>query len=355
VAEVADSTQSMALGRPTRPDEPGARVMVAGATGYTGALAAELVWRHPDLELAAVTGRSEIGTPLRQLYPRYEVPMEISELDLSGLDDVEAAIVAYPHGASAPVVAEMRGRGLTVVDLSADFRLGDLPTYERFYGPHGAPDLLDGAVYGLPELGREAVVDAGLVANPGCYPTATILALAPLARQGLIEDLVVDAKSGVSGAGRDKGEATAFATVTENVAAYGPVGHRHRPEIAEKLAGLAPAGAGIESLTFVPHLVPLDQGELVSCYVRAGREVGQTELDRLYQEAYRDEPFVTVTDSPPGMRDVRDSNRCHIQVLAGDDRIIVFAVIDNLWKGASGQAVQNLNLMLGLDETAGLR
>ncbi|MBK5110733.1 MAG: N-acetyl-gamma-glutamyl-phosphate reductase [Thermoleophilia bacterium] len=336
------------------PGGPKARVLVAGATGYTGALAAELTWRHPDLELVAVTARSGAGTPLNRLYPRYEVPLELGELELSDLDRVEAAIVAYPHGASAPVVAEMRGRGLLVVDLSADFRLEDLPTYERFYGAHGAPDLLDGAVYGLPELNRDAVAAAELVANPGCYPTASILALTPLAREGLIEDVVIDAKSGVSGAGRDKGEATAFTTVTENVSAYTPVGHRHRPEIAEKLAGLSPAGREIESLTFVPHLVPLDQGELVSCYVSAGREVSQAELDHLYRESYGGEPFVTVTDFPPGMRDVRDTNRCHIQVLAGDDRIIVFAAIDNLWKGASGQAVQNLNLMLGLDEGAGL-
>lgn len=341
----------------SQPIDPGgakARVLVAGGTGYAGALAAELAWRHPDLELTAVTARSELGTPLNTLYPRYRVPIELTELEPDDLDLVEAAIVAYPHGASAPVVAEMRGRGLSVVDLSADFRLEDLPTYERFYGAHGAPDLLDGAVYGLPELNRAAVAEAGLVSNPGCYPTATILALAPLAREGLIEDVVIDAKSGVSGAGRGKGESTAFATVTENVAAYAPVGHRHRPEIAEKLTGLLPEGHAIEGLTFVPHLTPLDQGELVSCYVRAAREVDQSELDRLYLEAYAGEPFVEVTDSPPGMRDVRETNRCHIHAVAGDDRILVFAVIDNLWKGASGQAIQNLNLMLGLDESAGL-
>ncbi len=354
-AESGGPGRSVVGDQPIGPDGPRARVLVAGATGYTGALAADLLWRHPDLELASLTARSEAGTPLNRLYPRYEVPLELGELDLSDLDQVEAAIVAYPHGASAPVVAEMRGRGLLVVDLSADFRLEDLPTYERFYGSHGAPELLDGAVYGLPELDRDSVATSELVANPGCYPTAAILALAPLAKEGLIEDVVIDAKSGVSGAGRDKGEATAFTTVTENVSAYAPAGHRHRPEIIEKLAGLSPPDARIGSLTFVPHLVPLDQGELVSCYVRSGEEVGQDDLDRLYEQAYAGEPFVTVCDAPPGMRDVRDSNRCHIQALAGDDRIVVFAVIDNLWKGASGQAIQNLNLMLGLDETAGLR
>ncbi|MDQ2623131.1 MAG: N-acetyl-gamma-glutamyl-phosphate reductase [Actinomycetota bacterium] len=331
------------------------RVLVAGATGYAGALAAWLVAGHPRLELARITARSETGTRLCDLYPRYDVEMELTELDLADLDDVEVGIVAYPHGAAAPVVAEMRGRGMIVVDLSADFRLKDLPTYEKYYGPHGEPDLLDGAVYGLPELNRNQVAEAELIANPGCYPTASILALAPLARAGLIDDVVIDAKSGVSGAGRGKGETTSFVTMTENVAAYKPSGHRHRPEIAEQLGYLAPDGEVPASLTFVPHLVPLDQGELVSCYVRPTREVGQDELDSIYAEAYANEPFVKVRSTPPGMRDVRETNQCHVMPLAGDDRIVVFGAIDNLWKGASGQAIQNLNLMLGYDETEGLR
>lgn len=330
-----------------------ARVLVAGATGYAGALAASLVWNHPRLELTRITARSENGTRLDRLYPRYEVPLELTELDLEDLDDVEAAIVSYPHAAAAPVVAEMRGRGLTVVDLSADFRLSDRETYERYYGPHGAPDLLGGAVYGLPELNRERIAEAGLVANPGCYPTATILALAPLARAGLIGDVVVDAKSGVSGAGRGKGEATTFTHITENVFPYSPSGHRHRPEIAEQLDRLAPDGYG-GPLTFVPHLVPVDQGELVSCYVTPTRPVEQAELDALYADAYGREPFVKMVGSPPGMRDVRETNRCHVMALAADDRIVTFGALDNLWKGASSQAVQNLNLMLGLDETEGL-
>lgn len=338
--------------QPIGPEGARARVVVAGATGYTGALAAQLVWHHPDLELAEITARSETGSALNRLYPRYDVPLELNELDLAGLEDVDVGIVAYPHGAAAPVVAEMRGLGMIVVDLSADFRLEDLPTYERFYGSHGAPELLDGAVYGLPELNRQAIRDAGLIANPGCYPTAAILALAPLAEAGLIDDVVIDAKSGVSGAGRGGGEATAFITVTENVSPYKPVGHRHRPEILEKLNELAPAD--IPSLTFVPHLVPVDQGELVSCYVKSSVELEQADLDRLYSARFQSEPFVRVSGSPPGMRDVRDTNQCHIQVVAGDDRILVFAAIDNLWKGSSGQAIQNLNLILGLDEGAGL-
>ncbi|MBK5233733.1 MAG: N-acetyl-gamma-glutamyl-phosphate reductase [Thermoleophilia bacterium] len=335
------------------PEGARARVVVAGATGYAGALAAQLVWFHPELELAEITARSETGVALNALYPRYDVPLVLKELDLAGLEDVDVGIVAYPHGAAAPVVAEMRGLGMIVVDLSADFRLEDLPTYERFYGSHGAPDLLDGAVYGLPELNRDAVKEAELIANPGCYPTATILALAPLAEAGLIDDVVIDAKSGVSGAGRGGGEATSFITVTENVSPYKAVGHRHRPEILEQLNGLAPSD--IPSLTFVPHLVPVDQGELVSCYVKSSVDLAQEDLDKLYSDRYLSEPFVKVTDSPPGMRDVRDTNQCHIQAVVGDDRILIFAAIDNLWKGSSGQAIQNLNLILGLDEGLGLR
>ena len=329
-------------------------MLVAGATGYAGALAAELVWRHPGLELAVVTGRSETGRELRELYPRYSVSLKLKELEDADLDQVEVGIVAYPHGAAAPVVAEMRGRGLLVVDLSADFRFDSLPEYEKAYGGHSQPDLLDGAVYGLPELNRDRVASAELVANPGCYPTAAILGLAPLAEAGLIEDVVIDAKSGVSGAGRGGGEATAFVTATENVNAYKPFGHRHRPEIAEKLGQRSPDGATPERLTFVPHLVPVDQGELVSCYVTPRREIDQVELEALYLRAYEGEPFIRLRDVPPGMRDVRDSNQCHIFPLVTDDRVLVESAIDNLWKGASSQAIQNLNLMLGLPETEGL-
>ncbi len=181
-----------------------------------------------------------------------------------------------------------------MVDLSADFRLADLGTYERHYGPHGAPELLDGAVYGLPELNREEIRKAGLVAGPGCYPTAALLALAPLAEAGLIEDVVIDAKSGVSGAGRNGGESTSFVSVTENVVPYKPAGHRHRPEIIEKLDRLSPTGSGADHLTFVPHLVPVDQGELVSCYVRTSTDLDQAELDRIYSARYGDEPFVSL-------------------------------------------------------------
>ena len=334
--------------------DPAARILVAGASGFAGALAAELVWRHPRLELAKVTSRSDLGTPLERMYPRYRVPLVLEELDLEELEDVDAAIVAYPHGASAPVVAAMRGLGLVVVDLSADFRLRDLPLYEKWYGPHGEPELLENAAYGLPELHREKVRQAELVANPGCYPTASVLALAPLAEQGLIADLVIDAKQGISGAGRGGGDEMHYVTLSENAYAYKVDAHRHSPEIAQELAALTPGGKLPYELTFVPHLIPIDQGELVDCFVTPTREVSQDELVELYEDRYAGEPFVTVTEEPPGVRDVRDTNECHVHPVRNGARIVVVSAIDNLWKGASSQAIQNLNLMLGFEEWEGL-
>jgi N-acetyl-gamma-glutamyl-phosphate reductase len=331
------------------------RVLVAGATGYAGALAAELVWRHPDLELAAATSRSENGKRLNELYPRYRAPIELTELNLDTIEEgIEAAIVCYPHGAAAPVVAELRGLGLTVVDLSADFRLVDAAIYERWYAPHGEPELLDNAVYGLTELDRERIKTADLVANPGCYPTAALLALAPLAEKGLISSVVIDAKSGVSGAGRDGGEHLSLVNLTENFMPYAVDGHRHLPEIEQELSRLRGQTPFRLPVTFIPHLLPIDQGLLASCYVE-GSDPLINDVADLYAERYADEPFVEVVDSPPGLRDVRGTNLCRIHpVSLGDGRAVIFAAIDNLWKGASGQAIQNLNLMLGLDETAGL-
>jgi N-acetyl-gamma-glutamyl-phosphate reductase len=327
-------------------------VIVAGASGYAGALAAELVDRHPRLELAFATSRSEAGKRLRDLYPRYRSEIVLTELDLAELEDVDAAIVAYPHGAAASVVAGMRGLGISVVDLSADFRLVDAKIYELWYAPHGEPELLENAVYGLTELARDQLRTAELVANPGCYPTAALLALAPLAERGLIASAVIDAKSGVSGAGRDGGERLAAVNITENVAAYSAEGHRHLPEIEQELRKLG-ADAPI---TFVPHLLPLDQGLLASCYVDLSEDLDADALGSLYAERYADEPFVEVVETQPGVRDVRDTNLCRIHAVAlGGRRAAIFAAIDNLWKGASGQAIQNLNLMLGLDETEGLR
>ena len=325
---------------------------VIGATGYTGALSAALLWRHPSIDLVAVTSRSDMGRRLDDLYPRHRVPLTLEELDLDRHGAVDAAIVAYPHGASSGVVASLRARGVRIVDLSADFRLRDLDVYHRWYGDHAAPELIDGAVYGLTELYREHIAGADLVANPGCYPTAALLALAPLARAGLIDDVVVDAKSGVSGAGRAPSEQVHFVSADENVNAYGVPAHRHAPEIVQELTAL---GAPVQA-TFIPHLLPLDQGELVSCYVTPERQISADELAQLYADAYVGEPFVELADRPPGVRDVRDTNVCRISVHPDPrtGKIIVFGAIDNLWKGAASQAVQNLNLMLGLGEGEGI-
>jgi len=330
-----------------------ARACVVGASGFAGALAAALLWRHPRVSLEAVTARTDAGRMLDDLYPRYRVPLELETFDadrLAGVADV--ALVSYPHGAAAEAVAQLRAHGLRVVDLSADFRLQDAAAHERWYGPHGAPELRGEAVFGLTELHREEIAPAALVANPGCYATAAILALAPLARAGLIADAVVDAKSGVSGAGREANERTHFVSVDENVNPYAVDGHRHGAEIDQELEAL-----GLRShVTFVPHLLPLDQGLLASCYVMPPREVRAEEVGEVFADAYGGERFIELAGAAPGVRDVRDTNICRIHAtVAPDGRVLVFSALDNLWKGAAGQAVQNLNLMLGLDEAEGLR
>ncbi|HTB50273.1 MAG TPA: N-acetyl-gamma-glutamyl-phosphate reductase [Solirubrobacteraceae bacterium] len=331
------------------------RVLVAGATGFAGALAAHLLWRHPEFELQTVTARTDAGRRLDRLYPRYRVPLELQELDLDRHVDVDAAIVAYPHAASAPVVAALRARGVRVCDLSADFRLRELATYEQWYGSHSHPELLDEAVYGLPELHRAAIARAALVATPGCYPTASLLALAPLARAGLIADLVIDAKQGLSGAGRSATWQTHFSNSGENIIPYNIVHHRHTPEIEQQLSGLDRALSKLR-VQFTPHLVPLDQGELVDCYVTPTRPVAQDELDVMYEDAYAGEPFVELAPAPAEVRDVRETNICRLHVALSEHtgKIVVLSAIDNLWKGTSSQAVQNLNLMFGFPESEGL-
>jgi N-acetyl-gamma-glutamyl-phosphate reductase len=332
------------------------RMIVAGATGFTGALAAQLLWRHPDFELVAVTGRSEIGRPLHEVYPRYRVPLSFQALEPERLQGIDAAIVAYPHAAAAPTVAALRERGIRVVDLSADFRLSSLAAYERWYGEHPRPQLLEQAVYGLTELHRAQIAGAGIVANPGCYPTASLLALAPLARAGLIADVVIDAKQGISGAGRVFDETTHLSMAGENIVPYKVAAHRHTPEIEEQLARLDPAHRELK-VQFQAHLVPLDQGELASCYVTTTRAVGADELREMYREAYEEEPFVELlADAPSGVLEVRETNYCRVFAAADEHtgKVIAFAAIDNLWKGTSSQAVQNLNLMFGYAETTGL-
>jgi N-acetyl-gamma-glutamyl-phosphate reductase len=327
------------------------RVAVFGAAGYAGALSARLVHRHPAFTLTTITSRSDVGRRLDDLYPHHRVPLVLEELDLDRHSDVEAAIVAYPHGASAEVVAGLVDRGVRVVDLSADFRLRDPAVYAEWYRDHPRPELIAEAVYGLPERYRSEISEARLVANPGCYPTATLLSLAPLAQAGLLAEVIVDAKSGVSGAGRAATDKTHFVSVDENVTPYGVPRHRHTPEIEQELAAF---GADLR-ITFTPHLLPLDQGELVSCYVTL-TDIYASALVDLYREMYEEEPFVELASRPPGVRDVRETNLCRISLHEDKrtGRVIVFGVIDNLWKGAASQAVQNLNLMFGRPEGEGI-
>jgi N-acetyl-gamma-glutamyl-phosphate reductase len=323
------------------------RVAVLGAAGFAGALCAAIVERHPSLELTMVTARSDSGRRLDHIYPRYRVHRELESYDPDKVAErADAALVAYPHGAAAPVVEDLLHRGLKVVDLSADFRV-PRELYERYYQPHEAPGLIDRAVYGLTETHREEIRDADLVAGPGCYPTASLLALWPL--RELARDVVVDAKSGVSGAGRGATETTHFVSVAENMNPYKVEGHRHRAELESELGPELP-------ITFITHLVPIDQGLLASAYVTPKHAVSAEEVRDLFREAYGDEPFIELSDTPPGVRDVRETNICrvHATVEPATGRVMAFAAIDNLWKGAAGQAVQDLNLMLGLDEREGL-
>jgi N-acetyl-gamma-glutamyl-phosphate reductase len=342
------------------------KAAVVGGSGYTGALLAELLVRHPHAELAAMSSDTLAGTPVRAHAPRVRTELAFCRADEvggAGVGGADVAFVCTPHGEAAPVVKRLLDDGVRVIDLSADFRL-EAAAYAEWYGEHPFPELTP-AVYGLTELHRDEVAGADLVANPGCYPTATLLGLTPLKALGLV-DVVVDAKSGVSGAGKAPKASTHFCSVDSDLVAYGVGTHRHQPEIAAGLAGEAaaasafgagPAAAG-PSLTFVPHLVPLQRGITATMYARLGTFPlpDAAELTALYREFYAGEPFVEVCDAPPQLKDVTGTNGCRIHVTVDErsGRVIVISAIDNLMKGASGQAVQNMNVMLGLPETEGL-
>lgn len=323
---------------------PEQRVAVIGAAGFGGAVCARICRDHPSLELTTLTARSDAGRRHNDLYPAYRVALEMAEFNPDTVAErADCALVAYPHRAAAPAVKALRERGLKVVDLSADFRL-DQESYEHWYQPHEAPELLGEAVYGLPEAHRREIREADLVAAPGCNSTAALLALLPL--RGRISEAAVDIKSGVSGAGREATDETHFVSVADNVNAYKVEGHRHTAELAQELPGV--------HFSFVCHLLPIDQGILASCYAIPSEPLSQGEARGLFDAAYADEPFVEVIDSPPHTRFVRNTNRALVQVAVVNDRVLAFCALDNLWKGAAGQAVQDLNLMLGLPETEGL-
>ena len=334
------------------------RIGIINVTGYAGVELARLLHGHPEVELTCVTGRSAAGQKLGAVFPH------LSQLDLTveaALGEVDVAFSAMPHKESAEVILPLVKAGVKIVDISADFRLKDAGEYPRWYGfDHPAPELLAKAVYGLPELYRQQIKSAQIVANPGCYPTAAILALAPAIKAGIIQpDVIIDSKSGVSGAGRSLSLTTHFSEVNEDIAAYALSGHRHLPEIIQELKFL---GLKEASVTFVPHLVPMTRGILTTAYAPlvsgkiTGGEKGKAELRKLYLDFYRGEPFVSVTESPPHTKHAWGNNFCLVYPTIDErtGRLIVISCIDNLVKGAAGQAIQNMNLMLGLTETTGL-
>jgi N-acetyl-gamma-glutamyl-phosphate reductase len=332
-------------------------VGVYGATGYTGLELMHILRRHPDVSLAFATSESRAGVRLRDVFPvPWETPL-VSEAS-ADLSAVDAVFCCLPHGAAMATVVAARAAGARVVDLSADFRLRDPATYQQWYGlTHAAPHLLPQAVYGLPEVHRQAIRGADLVANPGCYPTSVLLALYPLLRAGLVADgpLIADSKSGVSGAGRKPSLKTHFVEASENFSPYS-IGraHRHLPEMAQEIERLGGQG---DALIFAPHLTPVNRGILSTIYVPVSPSLTISSLHNIYNETYANEPFIWLL--PEGelstMAHAVHTNRCVLSLtLVGPGQLIVCSAIDNLVKGAAGQAVQNFNLMFGLEETLGL-
>jgi N-acetyl-gamma-glutamyl-phosphate reductase len=337
------------------------RVGIIGASGFTGAELLRLLSAHPDLDVVLATGDSQAGTRVADLYP--SLAAAYPDLTFapwtSGLADelqLDVVFLGLPHGTSQPIVAEVHDGERLVVDLGADFRLKDASLYPQWYGAeHTIPDLLPEAVYGLPELFRSDLVGARLVATPGCYVTTATLALTPLLAAGLVEPtgIVVDAASGVSGAGRPPKPHTTFNAVDENFEAYGMLTHRHTPEIEQNLTHVA--GTTTQVL-FTPHLAPMNRGILATCYARPAAEVTTESLRAVLREHWANEPFVVVTDTPPSTKATLGSNAVHVTAYA-DERtgwVVALAALDNLAKGASGGAIQSANVALGLAEGTGL-
>lgn len=331
---------------------------IVGGTGYTGVELLRLLAQHPDVKLSAITSRSEAGMPVAAMFPnlRGHVDLAFSEPSIEALGACDVVFFATPHGVAMKQAPELLARGVKIIDLGADFRLADAAVFEKWYGiPHGCTDILAGAVYGLPEMNRAAIKKARLIANPGCYPTAVQLGFLPLLKAGMVDaaHLVADAKSGVSGAGRKAEVHTLFSETAESFRAYGVAGHRHLPEISQGLNAMTQGKIG---LTFVPHLLPMIRGIHATLYARLTND--GADLQKLYEEAFAEEPFVDVmpAGSLPETRSVKGANTCRIAVYRpqGGDTVVVLSVIDNLVKGAAGQAVQNMNIMFDLPETAGL-
>ena len=330
------------------------RVAIVGVTGYAGGELARLLLRHPGASLVAAVARSHQGEALRDVQPHLLGAPAALRIG-AGVGDAEVVFTALPAGEAAKQVRGWLAEGRKIVDVGSDFRLRDAADYRRWYSfEHPAPELLGEAVYGLTEFAREPLRTARLVANPGCYPTASLMALAPALRAGLIlTDLIIDAKSGVSGAGHTVDEAFLFGTIDGSLRPYGVPNHRHTPEIAQQAAVLGGAPA---RLTFTPHLIPMTRGLVATCYASLKPHVTGAMIAEAYAGAYRDEPFVRVLSTFPATKQVLGSNWClvHAVVDEANARLIAVAVLDNLVKGAAGSALQNFNVMCGFPETTGL-
>lgn len=333
------------------------KIGIVGGTGYTGVELLRILARHPEAQLAAITSRKETGMPVAEMFPSLRgcVDLKFTDPKDAGLLSCDLVFFATPNGIAMGEAQALLSAGVKVIDLAADFRIKDIAVWEKWYGmTHACRELVQEAVYGLPEVNREAIRGARIVANPGCYPTATQLGFLPLVAAGVVDDqhLIADTKSGVSGAGRKAETHILFSEASDNFKAYGVAGHRHLPEVRQ---GLARAAGHEVGLTFVPHLAPMIRGIHATLYGRLTKEV---DLQALFEQHYRGEPFVDVlpVGSQPDTRSVRASNICRIAVHRpqGGDMVVVLSVIDNLVKGAAGQAVQNMNLMFGLPEIAGL-
>ncbi len=333
------------------------KIGIVGGTGYTGVELLRLLALHPNAELTAITSRGEAGMLVADMFPSLRGYIDLPFVDPASADlgHCDVVFFATPNGIAMQQTRDLLEKGVRVIDLAADFRIKDLATWEKWYGmTHACPELINEAVYGLPEISRANIQTARLVANPGCYPTAVQLGFLPLLKAGVVDSdhLIADAKSGVSGAGRKAEVHTLFAEAGDNFKAYGVSGHRHLPEIRQGLSAMAGKQAG---LTFVPHLTPLIRGIHATLYARL---TTPCDLQALFEQTYRDEHFVDVLPqgAHPETRSVRASNQCRIAVHQpqGGDTVVVLSVIDNLVKGAAGQAIQNMNIMFGLPERSGL-